>query len=112
VDELVARLGAAGQQVAVGGPSPSVGELHHRLTDLGFVFLRFPATIGGTDLGVRVDGAATDLGAADFGSGTGAVHVEGTLTLNFERVRAVVDIDLTTLEGTGRLEAIDEAPPP
>lgn len=110
MDELVERLSAPGQEVAVGGPSPSVEELHHRLTDQGYVFVRFRGTDGATDLGLRVDEAATDLSGADFASGTGTVHIEGTLTLNFVPVRAVADVDLASFGGTGHLTAVEEVP--
>jgi hypothetical protein len=102
MDRLVERLAVAGQDIVVGGPSPTVEELHRRLTELKYVFLKFPGTRGGTDLGVRVT-EDTDLGAADFGNATGTVHIEGTLTLNFVPVRCVADIDLATLTGTGQL---------
>ncbi|HWD80373.1 MAG TPA: hypothetical protein VG497_15860 [Kribbella sp.] len=102
MDRLVERLAVEGQDVVVGGPSPTVAELHRRLTELRYVFLKFPDTRGGTDLGVRV-ADTTDLGAADFGTGTGTVHIEGTLTLNFVPVRCIADIDLATLTGNGHL---------
>ncbi|MDX3001765.1 hypothetical protein PWY87_08815 [Kribbella solani] len=105
MDRLVERLSAEGQDIAVGGPAPSVEEFHHRLTELKYVFLKFTGTRGGTDLGVRVDDA-TDLGTADFTTATGSVHVEGTLTLNFQPVRCIADIDLTTLTGTGHLTPV------
>ena len=110
MDELVERLAVPGHEVVIGGPSPSVEELHHRLTEQRFVFVKFPGTNGGTDLGLRVDDAATDLSAADFTNGTGTVHIEGTLTLNFTPVRAVADVDLASLRGTGHLEAVDGVP--
>lgn len=102
MDRLVERLAVEGQDIVVGGPAPTVEELYRRLTELKYVFLKFPGTRGGTDLGVRV-ADATDLGAADFGSGTGTVHIEGTLTLNFVPVRCIADIDLATLTGNGHL---------
>ncbi|SCE78113.1 hypothetical protein [Micromonospora mirobrigensis] len=108
MNDLVQRLSAEDRPVVVGGPDPSLSELHRRLTDIGYVFVRFPDTRGGTDLGVRVDEAATDLGRADFAAGTGTVHVEGTLTLDFVPVRCVADIDLASLSGTGRLVAREE----
>ncbi|MEW2488250.1 hypothetical protein [Streptomyces sp. NPDC048411] len=50
--------------------------------------------------------AASDLGGADFAKGTGSVHVEATLTLNYVQVRCMVDIDLTSLSGSGHLVAL------
>jgi hypothetical protein len=108
MDELVARLSAEGQNVVVGGPSPSARELQQRITERGYVFIKFPDSRGGTDLGVRVDEAATDLGKADFTNATGSVHIEGTLTLNYVKVRCVADIDLASLSGNGHVVALDE----
>lgn len=109
MDELVERLSAEGQNVVVGGPSRSVSELQQRITKTGYVFIKFSDSRGGTDLGVRVEESATDLSKADFASATGSVHIEGTLTLNYVKVRCVADIDLATLSGTGHLVALDAA---
>ncbi|WP_406727876.1 hypothetical protein WJ438_29250 [Streptomyces sp. GD-15H] len=109
MDELVGRLSVEGQKTAVGGPSPSVRDLQRRITEMGYVFIKFTDTDGGTDLGVRVDEAASDLGGADFDKGTGSVHIEGTLTLNLVKVRCVTDIELSSLSGTGHLVALEEA---
>jgi hypothetical protein len=106
MDELVERLSKEGQKVVVGGPSPSLEEFQRRLTEMGYVFVKFPDSGGTTDLGVRVDEAATDLGGADFAQGTGSVHVEGTLTLNYVQVRCLADIDLTSLSGSGHMVAL------
>ncbi|MFF2845992.1 hypothetical protein ACFVT5_06645 [Streptomyces sp. NPDC058001] len=109
MDELVERLSVEGQTVVVGGPSPSAAELQRRISEMGYVFVKFPTTRGGTDLGVRVDETATDLGDVDFANGTGSVHIEGTLTLNTVKVRCVADIDLPSLSGTGHLVVLEEA---
>ncbi|MET8122921.1 hypothetical protein [Micromonospora sp. NPDC005189] len=109
MNDLISRLSAGELPVVVGGPDPSVAELEQRLTDIGHVFVKFPGTNGGTDLGVRVDRTATDLSGADFTAGTGRVHVEGTLTLDYVPVRCVADLDLGTLAGTGRLVVLEKA---
>ncbi|MFF2409367.1 hypothetical protein [Streptomyces sp. NPDC058092] len=109
MDELIERLSVEGQKVVVGGPSPSVEDFQRRITEMGYVFIKFPDSRGGTDLGVRVDEAATDLGKADFANGTGSVHIDGTLTLNTVKVRCVTDIELSSLSGTGHLVALEEA---
>ena len=66
---------------------------------MGYVFIKFTSTRGGTDLGVRVDKSATDLSQAYFDQATGVAHVEGTLTLNYVQIRCVADIDLTLHPG-------------
>jgi Core binding factor beta subunit len=109
MDDLVERLSTGDHPVAVGGPTPTLEELQHRLDDIGHVFVKFTGTRGGTDLGIPVDRATTDVSGADFEKGSGTVHVEGTLILNDEPVRVVADIDLATLKGTGHLVVVDES---
>lgn len=111
MDELVQRLSEGDHPVAVGGPKPSLEEFKKRVTDMGYVFIKFTNTRGGTDLGVRVDNSVTDLSQASFDQGTGTVHVEGTLTLNYVKVRCVADIDLDTLNGKGHLVVLEEVHP-
>ncbi len=111
MDELVERLAQGNQPVTVGGPNPSLAEFRKRVEDMGYVFIKFTGTRGGTDLGVRVDKSATNLDQAHFDQGTGTAHVEGTLTLNYVKVRCLADIDLATLSGTGHLVALEEVHP-
>ncbi len=103
MDDLVQRLSQGNHPVVVGGPVPSLADFQTRLEEMGYVFIKFTDTRGGTDLGVRVDKAATSVSDVDFERGSGTAHVEGTLTLNYTPVRCVADIDLATLSGTGRL---------
>ncbi|HZO73981.1 MAG TPA: hypothetical protein VFB60_17385 [Ktedonobacteraceae bacterium] len=110
MDELVQRLAEGDHPVTVGGPKPSLAEFRNRVEDMGYVFIKFTDTRGGTDLGVRVDKSATDLNRAYFDQETGTAHVEGTLTLNYVKVRCVADIDLETLNGTGHLQILEEVP--
>ncbi len=111
MNELVQRLAEGDHPVTVGGPQPSLQEFRKRIEEMGYVFIKFTATRGGTDLGVRVDKARTDVSQADFEAGRGRVHVEGTLTLNYVKVRCVADIDLASLEGTGHLTVLEEVKP-
>lgn len=111
MNELVQRLAEGDHPVTVGGPKPSLEEFQKRLEDMGYVFIKFTATRGGTDLGVRVDKSALDLSRANFAEATGNAHVEGTLTLNYVKVRCIADIDLSTLNGTGHLQIIEEVQP-
>jgi hypothetical protein len=111
MNDLVQHLSEGTHPVTVGGPQPSLTELKKRLEEMNYVFIKFTETRGGTDLGVRVDTAATDMSKANFEQGIGIVHVEGTLTLNYVKVRCVADIDLATLRGTGRLVVLEEAMP-
>ncbi len=108
MNDLVQRLSQGDHPVTVGGPQPSLEELRKRIEEMGYVFIKFTATQGGTDLGVRVDATQTVYNQADFAQGSGSVHVEGTLTLNYVKVRCVADIDLSTLNGTGHLVILEE----
>lgn len=111
MDDLVQRLSQGEHPVTVGGPKPSLEEFRKRVEDMGYVFIKFIGTRGGTDLGVRVDKHATNLSQAHFDQSRGIVHIEGTLTLNYVKVRCVADIDLETLGGTGHLVVLEEVQP-
>lgn len=108
MNELVQRLSEGDHPICVGGPNASLEEFQKRVEDMGYVFIKFTNTRGGTDLGVRVDKSATDLSQAQFSQRTGKAHIEGTLTLNYHKVRCIADIDLATLDGTGHLIALEE----
>lgn len=111
MSDLVQRLSEGTHPVVVGGPQPDLAEFRKRLEDMGYVFIKFTGTRGGTDLGVRVDKEATDLSQAHFDQSSGVVHVEGTLTLDYVKVRCVADIDLATLAGTGHLVQLEKVHP-
>jgi hypothetical protein len=106
VNELTERL-TVDQPVVMGGANPTAEELQNRVGEMGYVLVKFTETRGGTELGFPLDRSVTDVSAADFGNGTGTVHVEGNLILNDDHVRCIADIDLATLKGTGRL-ALEE----
>ncbi len=102
MDELVQRL-AEGEHPIVAGRAASADEFK-RSIDRGYVLLKFTDTKGGTELGVRLDTAKTDLSRADFAQRAGTAHLAGNLTLNYVKVRCVADIDLANLQGQGHLE--------
>lgn len=108
MNELTQRL-TASQPVVIGGSNPSVEELRERVEEMKYVLVKFTETRGGTELGFELDQDASDASAADFGQGSGTVHVEGTLVLNGDPVRCVADLDLATLKGTGHLVLVEEA---
>lgn len=109
MNELVQRLSQGDHPITVGGPNPSLKEFQKRLNEMGYVFIKFTDTRGGTDLGVHIDQSATDSSQAHFEQGTGIVHVEGTLTLNYVKVRCIAEVDLATLNGTGHLVVLEES---
>lgn len=79
--------------------------------DRKYVHIRFPNTRGGTELGFSLNLGGCDLSQADFESGSGVVHLVGELTLDYQPVRCIADLDLASLSGTGHLEKIDRAMP-
>lgn len=111
MNDLVQRLSVAHQPIVVGGAKPTLEDFKQRIYDFRYVFLTFTQTQGKTELGIRVDSEATDLQQANFESGRGIAHIEGTLTLNFTKVRCIADVDLSTLQGTGHLIALEEVHP-
>ena len=88
-------------------PEGTVKQLKEAI-DRGYVHLRFTDTEGGTELGVRLDKEACDFSSADFDSGTGSVHLEGGLTVDFEKLRCIADIDMESLEGKGRISKVED----
>jgi uncharacterized protein YbdZ (MbtH family) len=83
-------------------PEKTVNAFKDRI-DMGYVHIKFTETKGGTELGIRLDRNTLDLSQADFENQEGAAHLEGELTLDYVKVRCVVDLDLKTLAGKGRL---------
>lgn len=108
MNDLVQRLSQGDHPITAGGPQPSREELRQRIEEMGYVFIKFTDTRGGTDLGVRLDKTKTDVSQANFQQGTGTVHLEGTLTLNYVKVRCIADLDLASLQGTGHLVVLEE----
>jgi uncharacterized protein YbdZ (MbtH family) len=105
--DLVQRLSEQSQPVEVIlRPERSASALKESI-ESGNVQVKFTGTRGGTELGVRLDRGALDLGQADFENQTGTVHLEGGLTLDYTPVRCIADINLETLAGTGRLQRVD-----
>lgn len=107
MNELVQRL-TNGVHPIIAERSASAQELRQQI-ERGFVLLKFPNTRGGTELGSQLDMKQTRLDGADFESGTGNVHLVGSLTLNYDKVTLVADIDLASLKGSGRLVLIEGA---
>ena len=108
MNELTERL-TVEQPIIMGGSDPTVEELRERTGEMGYVLVKFTQTRGGTELGFPLDRATTDLSNANFDEGTGSVHVEGSMILNYDPVRCIADIDLATHNGTGRLALEEKA---
>jgi hypothetical protein len=109
MNELVQRLSEGRHPVAT-ERYKSAAELKERI-DRGFVLVKFTGTQGGTELGVQLDAAETQLDKGDFQGATGTVRLAGGLTLNYVKVKCVADIDLATLKGEGYLVPVAEEEP-
>lgn len=103
MDDLVQRLSVGDHPIVASRANGSAEELKKSI-DRGYVHIKFTDTRGGTELGVKVDKASTDLNGADFSQSKGIVHLVGNLTLNYVQTCCVADIDLETLQGKGHLE--------
>jgi uncharacterized protein YbdZ (MbtH family) len=104
---LVDRLCEDDHPVEAGLRPERTVKLFKEAIDRNYVHIKFTKTKGGTELGVRLDREACDFSQADFDNGSGTVHVEGNLTLDYVKVRCIADIDLKTLEGSGHLEKVE-----
>jgi len=104
---LVDRLCEGSHVVEVGlRPGGTLKQFKESI-DRGYVHLKFMETKGGTDLGFHLDRTSSDFESADFENGKGTVHVEGGLTLDYEKVRCVGDIELSKLVGKGHLVRVE-----
>jgi uncharacterized protein YbdZ (MbtH family) len=105
---LVDRLAEGDHDVEIGLRPEKTVQLFKEAVDRDFVHVKFTRTRGGTELGMRLDRQASDFTHADFSAGTGTAHVEGTLTVDYVKVRCIADIELKTLEGRGHLVKLEE----
>ena len=108
MSELVERL-TKEQEVRIRTRPEDSAEAFAKAWERGYVHVLFPETRGGTELGIEVGGEASDATQADLEGGTGSLHLEGTLVLDYVPVRFIGDLDLTGLEGRGRLERSEAA---
>lgn len=106
MDDLVERLSKK-QPIDFESRTETLDEIKERLTEMKFVFITFTETKGGTELGINVDPSLTKIENADFNKGEGVISVVGTCTLNYQKVRCIAEVDLSTKKGTGYLESLD-----
>jgi uncharacterized protein YbdZ (MbtH family) len=104
---LVDRLCDGNHHVEVGVRPEKTAQVFKEAIDRNYVHIKFTDTRGGTELGFRLSRDSCDFSKADFENGTGAVHIEGGLTLDYVKVKCIADIDLKTLKGNGHLEKVD-----
>lgn len=105
MSELVKKLSLGDHAVIYPG---TLEELRSAI-GLDYVHVKFTETRGGTELGFRLDPEASDLSSGDVEKGTGRIRMAGRLNLDGVDVLCVGELDLTTLEGKGHLEILEEA---
>src|SRR5262249_557709 len=76
-DELVDRLCEGDHPVEAGLRPEKTVQVLKETIDRGYVHIKFTDTKGGTELGVRLDNALSDLSKADFEKQNGTVHLVG-----------------------------------
>jgi uncharacterized protein YbdZ (MbtH family) len=103
---LIDRLCEGDHRVEAGLRPEKTVKLFKEAIDRNYVHVKFVDTKGGTELGVRLDKDSCDFSQADFENGSGIVHVEGGLTLDYVAIRCIADIDLASLQGSGRLARV------
>ncbi len=105
MDSLVENL-ATRQPVEFESRTRTLEELKERLLDMKFAFVAFPETKGGTEIGINIDIDLSDVKDADFNNGSGHISLIGTCELNYQKVRCIAEIDLSTKKGMGFLECV------
>ena len=104
---LVDRLCEGEHRVEAGLRPEKTVKRFKEAIDRNYVHINFTDTRGATELGVRLDNDSCNFSNADFENGSGTVHVEGDLTLDYVKVRCIADINLDSLQGTGHLVRAD-----
>jgi hypothetical protein len=105
--ELVERLSRGVHKVSFEDRVKDPSYVEERIKD-GFVFVKFTQTKGETELGINLIQDECDFSSGDFKEGTGKLHVVGTCELNYCKIKCIADVSLTTRDGIGHLELIEE----
>ncbi len=103
LNDLVERL-ANENNVECARPKKTAEALKECI-ERDYVHVMFNAT--GTELGVQLYRPECKLDA-DYENAKGNIHIVGGLTLNYCKVKCVVDIDLSTCEGKGYLVPVTD----
>ena len=106
---LVERLSEGEHPVEIRLRPENTAQAVKRCVDRGYIHVRFPNTRGGTELGLRLNAESCDWSGGNFDASTGSIHLVGELTLDMVKVRCIADIDLSTLQGRGRLQSVATA---
>ena len=106
MSDLVQRLSTGDHRVEISIRPERTIEAFRGCLGRNYIHVKFTQTRGGTELGISLDKEATDLKGANLDDQSGSVRLVGSLTLDYEKVRCIADIDLKTWEGVGHLEPV------
>ncbi|MBY0273443.1 MAG: MbtH domain protein [Alphaproteobacteria bacterium] len=106
MSELVNKLSTGIHDIEFETRVENLTDVEKRLEN-GFIYVKFPKTSGGTELGINIDTSATKTANADFKNSKGTIHIEGMCTLDYVKVRCIADIDISTRQGKGCLQIIN-----
>jgi len=70
----------------------------------GYVNIKFTDTRGGTVLGIKLDPVECKVAGDKLEHQPRKAHIVGELTLNYQPVRLIADVELDSLTGFGHLE--------
>ena len=104
MSDLVKRLSEGSHPVELVIRPDRTPEALKACLDRRYVHVKFTATRGGTELGMRIDESTYQLARAAVDGAADSIHVAGDLVLDYVPVRCVAEIDLATWQGTGHLE--------
>jgi hypothetical protein len=110
MNDLVRRLSEGEHPVEASLRPERTSRAFKEAIDRGYVHVRFTSTRGGTELGFYLNKELSDIAGANFEPPRGTVRLCGDLTLDYERVRCIAEIDVASLEGHGRLQILEGAP--
>ena len=104
LNELVERL-TKEHDVECTRPEKTASALKECI-DRDYVHVMFKKT--GTELGIQLDRRYCKFEEADFENAKGKVHLVGGLTLNYDKVKCIAEVELSTCEGKGYLEPLSD----
>lgn len=104
LNELVQRL-TREQEIECSRPEKTVKALKECI-DRDYVHVMFKNT--GTELGLQLLKEECNFDKANFDKAEGTVHLVGYLTLNYDKVKCIADINLADCEGKGCLAPVTD----
>lgn len=103
--QLVKRLSEKESKIQVNQPEKTVDALKKRI-ESNTLHVLFKET--DTEIGIKLDPENCDYSKANFAKKTGKIQFQGAVTLNYEKVRCIASVNLSTMAGKGRLELIED----